>query len=255
MKCRLCGARVRRKEDHCTQCGAKIMRNPNASKKLMMRLFLFLLVLLLVLLLFAGCMMIYDKVHRSDALLPGLYTGMTKQEMLKTLKTDYPVFYSGGKQMRNPTGERGKENTLVDVAYTNYSNALGLNRPMCFEATFYTLSGQEFLDTYSITMPYIMNAEDGGTNKTAIHDIQTKIVPVLTEQYGASEPAGGETEYLAHFNFVESVRATQTRLSKLPGYGDALLGEFSSYEDMSFCVRITYEGYSFTKLRKQLSGD
>lgn len=243
MKCRLCGAKVKRKNGHCTRCGAKIMRNPNEIRKLMFKAFLALIGLILLFVAFIISLFIFDKTHQDDALLPGLYTGMTKLDMLIKLQADYPYFYNG-KQTKAENPPEGTE-PMVYTAYTEYGKALGLNRAMQLEAYFFESGGEIYLHSYTLSMPYITAlSNDGTVDKVTVHDIQTKVVPVLTELYGESENAEGTTEYLTHFNFGESVRAEYSKVSKLVGYQDALLSQFKSYESMSTCLRITYAGKS-----------
>ncbi|MBR5372987.1 MAG: hypothetical protein IK130_12335 [Oscillospiraceae bacterium] len=255
MKCRLCGAAVKRKNGHCTQCGAKIMRNPNEYRKNLFKLFLFFCVMVLAVIVFIVSMLIFDKAHQDEALLPGLYTGMTKQEMIQTLQRDYPAF-SGGKQLRSTNDIQNSDGSMIYVSYSEYSKVLGQNRPMAFVATLFGMNNQQYLDTYSVVIPYVTDAESDGSsgNKSAVYDIQTKILPVLINKYGASEEAGGIVEYYRQFNFSESVTATDSKVSDLPEYEDALLKEFKGYEGTSFCVTITYAGNSFNRLRKTLFG-
>lgn len=252
MKCRLCGARVLRKNDHCTQCGAKIMRNPHAIRKLMFRLVLLFILLIIAGIIFIIGLHIFDRTHRSKALLQGLYTGMTKQEMIQVLKEDYPMFYNG-KQMKNANAPAGADD-MTYVAYAEYCNALDLKRPMCLEVHFFTAGKEQYVHSYTISTPYTFQSTDGGTDKVVAHDIQTKVVPALESKYGTSEAAEGDVEYLKHFNVRESVTAKLGKVSKLLGFQDALLNEFKTYESTNICIGITYEGFSSASFRKWLFG-
>ena len=256
MKCRLCGAAVKRKNGHCTQCGAKIMRNPNEYRKNLFKLFMFFCVLILVVIVFIVSMLIFDKAHQDEALLPGLYTGITKQEMVQTLQKDYPAFYENAKQMRNPNASSDGDGSMIYVSYAEFSKVLGQSRPMAFVATLYAIGNQQYLDTYTVAIPYVSEADADGASasKAAVYDIQTKILPILTQKYGASEDAGGIVEYYKQFNFSESVSATDGRISDLPNYEDALQREFKGYDGKNFCLMVTYEGNSFSRLRKKLFG-
>ena len=242
MKCRLCGAKVQRKNGHCTQCGARIMRNPNQMRKRMFRVFLVTVVAVLLFGVFLILLQIYDKTHQGKALLPGLYTGMTKLEMIRTLKDDYPAFYNG-KQMNS---ENVPDNAapMTFVAYSEYSNTLGLNRAMELEVHFFVSGGEYYVHSYTLSIPYITEmSETGAVDKVTVHDIQTKILPSLTSLYGESEHAEGAIDYITHFNIKESVCAEQCKVSDLLGYQDALLTTFKSYTGNSTCIRITYEGF------------
>lgn len=252
MKCRLCGARVLRKNGHCTQCGAKIMRNPNALRKMMFRLFLLFILLIIAGIVFIISLHIFDRTHRGKALLQGLYTGMTKQEMIQVLKEDYPMFYNG-KQMKDSDVPAGADD-MTYVAYTEYSNALDLKRPMCLEVYFFTVGKEQYVHSYTLSTPFTFGTEEGGLDKVVSHSLQTQIIPALENKYGSSEQAAGETEYVKQFNIKESVTAKQSKVSKLLGYQDALLNEFKAYESTSFCISITYEGYSSASFRKWLFG-
>jgi len=231
MKCEHCGAKLG-KELICPKCGHSRSPRKRSAKKIIIASAAGVAAAA------AGgfaALRIYDSVHQSNALLPGIYAGMTKAEFYTELKQRYSALY-GGKVIENPFVREGADR-LSYTAYAEYCNALSLNRPMELEVTFVSSGGTQYVDSYTLSFPYITE-----TASEIKDDIREKVIPVLEGKYGASLEDGGE--YKAEFGIRESVSVYISRADSLLDYNNYSATTFHAYGDNNYCCRITYQGSS-----------
>ena len=237
MKCKNCGFKVG-KNYVCPRCG---LSYPKYTAPIWIKIVLVLtgLAVIAVIGIFVA-LKVYDSSHQENALLPGIYAGMTKQELYSVLENKYPALY-GGKMTQNPKVRDGAD-SLSYVAYTSYCNALSLNRAMELEVTFVTSGGTQFVDSYKLSLPYIADSDTPQLDSVVEQDLNDKLIPLLEQKYGVSEET--DVEYEKHFGYKESVRLTISRADQLLDFQSGVQKQFSAYDDSSFCARIAYQGSS-----------
>lgn len=237
MKCKNCGYKVG-KNYVCPRCG---LSYPKYTAPIWLKIVLVVsgLAVVAVIGVFIA-LKIYDSSHQSNALLPGIYAGMTKKDFNVTLKNQYPSL-AGGKYMENPKVREGAD-TISYVAYATYCNALSINGAAELEVTFVSSGGTEFVDSYKLSVPFIADANTPKLDSVVEENLNKKIIPMLEGKYGVSDET--DVEYEKHFGLKESVRLTISRADQLLGFKDAALTSFAGYNEDSFCARISYQGSS-----------
>lgn len=237
MKCKHCGAQMD-KSLICPKCGLSYPPRKLALNKILMIAGGSIVVLSV--LGFFIALKIYDKMHQDNALLPGIYAGMTKQELYAVLKNDYPALYDG-KVLENPKARKGAD-PMSYVSYAEYCNVLGLRNAMELEVSFVTSGNTQYVDSYTLSLPYTVGSTDATSGEIIQDDINTHLIPMLERKYGPS--IDSDVEYEQKFGIRESVRLTVSRTDQLLDFKNYSKTDFSIYGSQNYCTRIAYQGSS-----------